>query len=119
MKNLQVAILREGKIPHDHRVPFTPEQCRAVVQDYPNVELFLQPSPWRSFADSEYEQAGITLKEDVSGCDVFMGIKEVPVPDLIPGKTYLFFSHTIKKQAHNRQLLQQILEKKITLVDYE
>jgi saccharopine dehydrogenase (NAD+, L-lysine forming) len=48
-----------------------------------------------------------------------LGIKEVPVGQLISGKTYLFFSHTKKKQPYNQQLFRAILDKKITLVDYE
>src|SRR4051812_35963431 len=119
MNRLKAAILREGKIPHDKRVPFTPEQCRAIIKDYPNLELTIQPSPWRCFSNAEYEKAGITIKEDISDCDILMGIKEVPKEDLVPNKKYLFFSHTIKKQPHNKPLLQKILERKITLIDYE
>ena len=48
-----------------------------------------------------------------------MGVKEVAIPALLEGKTYLFFSHTAKKQRQNRELLQAVLEKRITLVDYE
>jgi saccharopine dehydrogenase (NAD+, L-lysine-forming) len=48
-----------------------------------------------------------------------MGIKEVPKEKLIPNKSYVFFSHTIKKQPHNRPLLQEALRKKIELIDYE
>ncbi|MEM9991493.1 MAG: NAD(P)-dependent oxidoreductase, partial [Bacteroidota bacterium] len=55
----------------------------------------------------------------VADCDVLMGVKEVPIEQLIADKTYFFFSHTIKKQAYNRGLLQAILEKNIHLLDYE
>ena len=48
-----------------------------------------------------------------------MGIKEVPIAELIDNKTYLFFSHTIKKQPYNRKLLQEVIKKKIRLIDYE
>jgi saccharopine dehydrogenase (NAD+, L-lysine-forming) len=119
MKLLKVAIIREGKVPHDKRVPFTPEQCTMISKEFPNVELIIQPSEWRSFKDEEYVKAGVTLQEDVSDCDILIGIKEVPKQDLIQGKKYVFFSHTIKKQPHNRELLQTILQKKITLIDYE
>lgn len=67
----------------------------------------------------EYHKAGISLQSNLSDCDVLLGIKEVPVHALLPGKTYMFFSHTTKKQLHNRPLLQAILEKKIHLIDYE
>jgi alanine dehydrogenase len=119
MSNLKAAIIREGKIPHDKRVPFTPEQCHLIKEQYPNLELSIQPGDWRCFTNAEYEKAGITIKEDISNCDILIGIKEVPIDDLISGKEYLFFSHTIKKQPRNKKLLQAILEKKITLVDYE
>src|SRR5437773_223263 len=110
MTKLKAAILREEKVPHDKRVPFTPEQCHIIKDQYPHVELSIQRSPWRCYSDAEYEKEGITLIEDVRHCDVLMGIKEVPLENLIPGKKYLFFSHTIKKQPRNKTLLQNILE---------
>uniref|UniRef100_UPI002587FBF0 NAD(P)-dependent oxidoreductase n=1 Tax=Hydrotalea sp. TaxID=2881279 RepID=UPI002587FBF0 len=48
-----------------------------------------------------------------------LGIKEVPKADLIPNKVYLFFSHTRKKQPYNRALFHEMINKKITLIDYE
>ena len=119
MRNLKVGILREEKMPHDRRVPLVPLQCKQVAESYPAIELFIQPSAWRAFADEEYEKAGICLQEDLSHCDILMGIKEVPAEKLIPGKEYVFFSHTIKQQAHNRSLFHAMIRNKITLVDYE
>lgn len=119
MNKIKAGILKEGKIPHDLRVPFTPAQCKTILKEHPNVELKVQSSPFRCFRDSEYISEGITVADDVSDCNMLIGIKEVPVQELIAGKTYMFFSHTIKKQAHNRKLLQAIIDKKITLVDYE
>src|SRR4030095_11848097 len=119
MSKLKVGIIREEKVPHDKRVPFTPEQCAMIVKDYPKVELIIQPSDWRAYKNKEYEEAGIKLSKDVSDCDILMGIKEVPKEKLIEGKTYVFFSHTIKQQPHNKMLLQSILQKNIRLVDYE
>jgi len=116
---MKVGILREGKTPPDKRVPLTPQQCIEVQEKFPEVSVLVQPSPIRSFKDNEYAALGITLQEDLSECDVLLGVKEVLIEDFIPGKTYLFFSHTIKKQAYNRKLLQNVLEKKIQLVDYE
>ena len=116
MTKFKVGIIREEKVPHDKRVPFTPEQCQAIVRDFPDVELVVQPSDWRAFKNEEYENAEITLKEDVSDCDVLIGIKEVPKKNLMEGKKYVFFSHTIKKQPHNKELLQTILKKNITLM---
>lgn len=119
VKMLKVGLIREGKVPHDRRVPFTPDQCVQIKSEYPNVQLVIQPSPWRAFTDDEYRAAGITVTEDVSDCDILLGIKEVPKPDLIPGKKYLFFSHTIKKQPHNQLLIQEMVKKNITMIDYE
>jgi hypothetical protein len=76
--------------------------------------IVAQASNHRCFSDKEYLMAGAMVQEDMSDCDVLLGIKEVPINNLIPGKTYLFFSHTKKKQPHNQKLLQTILEKKIT-----
>ncbi|MCA6362932.1 MAG: alanine dehydrogenase [Bacteroidetes bacterium] len=115
---MKIGILREGKQPRDKRVPFTPAQCVALQRDL-NVEIRVQPSEWRGFSDDEYRAAGVTLAEDLSDCDVLMGIKEVPVADLIPGKQYLFFSHTIKEQPHNKKLMLALIEKRIQMIDYE
>ncbi|TND01586.1 MAG: alanine dehydrogenase [Bacteroidetes bacterium] len=105
-------------MPRDKRVPFTPAQC-AELEKLFKAQVVVQPSPWRSFTDEEYKNAGVVLQEDISDCDILMGIKEVPVADLIPGKKYLFFSHTIKKQPHNQKLIKALLEKKIQMIDYE
>ncbi len=119
MKQIKIGIIREGKVPHDHRVPLTPKQCKSVEAIYPDVQIIVQPSPIRKFKDEEYREQGITVQEDLSACDIIMGVKEVNVSDLIPGKKFVFFSHTFKKQPYNRALLQAILEKKIQLIDYE
>jgi hypothetical protein len=118
MPALKIGILEEGKIPADERVAFTPLQCKEILSTY-NCEIYLQRSKVRRIPDSEYVEAGLNLVNDVSHCDVFFGIKEVPKVRLIRGKTYFFFSHTIKKQTHNRELLQKLLEKKIRMIDYE
>jgi saccharopine dehydrogenase (NAD+, L-lysine-forming) len=115
----KIGILREGKTPPDKRVAFTPEQCAFIAANFKGVEIFVQPSDFRSYTNEEYQKSGILLQEDLSQCDVLIGIKEVPVHDLIPNKKYMFFSHTIKKQAHNQKLLQAVLKKNIQLIDYE
>ena len=117
--HMKIGIIREGKTPPDKRVPLSPKQCKELVEQYPDVELVVQPSPIRCFEDGMYADAGFSLQEDLSDCDVLMGVKEVNIDDLIPNKTYFFFSHTFKKQPYNRMLLQAILDKKIRLIDYE
>lgn len=116
---VKIGLIREGKVPADNRVPLTPDQCKWIRNNYPDVEVVVQHSEVRCFSDHEYELAGIPVTDDVKDCHILLGIKEVPIGQLIPGKTYLFFSHTKKAQPHNRKLLQTILEKNITLIDYE
>lgn len=115
---MKIGIIKEGKIPVDHRVPFTPEHCKALKETY-GVEVVVQPSPIRCYKDEEYSQAGISLQEDINDCDLLVGVKEVPLESLIPNKTYFFFSHTIKKQLYNKILLQTVLSNNIRLIDYE
>lgn len=116
---LTIGLIREGKIPSDNRVALTPAQCRWIHKNSPEVKIIAQHSDNRCFSDKEYKMAGVEIKEDLGECDVLFGIKEVPIDMLIPGKTYLFFSHTKKLQPHNRRLFKAIIEKKITLIDYE
>ncbi len=116
---MKIGILRENKTPPDKRVPLTPQQCVEVQQKFPDVTIVVQPSNIRCFNDSEYVTLGIPLSEDLSDCDILMGVKEERIEDLIEGKKYLIFSHTIKKQPYNRELLQTVVKKKIQLIDYE
>ena len=115
----KIGLIREGKTPPDKRVPLTPEQCKKIKSIYSNIDIVVQPSEVRAYKDSEYVENGIELSEDLSSCDIVMGVKEVNIEDLIPEKTFMFFSHTIKKQPYNRDLLKSILDKKIRLIDYE
>lgn len=114
----KIGLIREGKIPMDRRVPLTPIQAKQVKDSF-GVSLVVQSSDIRCFADSDYEELGLEIVESVDDCDVILGVKEVPLEMLVPGKVHFFFSHTIKKQEYNRQLLQAILEKKISLIDWE
>lgn len=116
---IRIGLIREGKIPADNRVALTPAQCKWILKNSSDIKIIVQSSPDRCFSDREYLSAGVELKEDLGDCDILFGIKEVPVAQLIPGKTYLFFSHTKKKQPQNQKLLQAIIDKKITLIDYE
>ncbi|MBL0130818.1 MAG: alanine dehydrogenase [Chitinophagaceae bacterium] len=115
----RIGLIREGKKPADNRVALTPAQCKWIQKNAPQIQIIVQSSPYRCFSDREYLSAGAAVKEDLSDCDILLGIKEVPVEQLISGKTYLFFSHTKKKQPHNQVLLKSIIDKKITLIDYE
>lgn len=114
----KIGLIKEGKIPQDSRVAFAPSQALSIKNQY-SVEIVCQKSEIRCFADQEYAQLGIPVVDDVGDCDILFGIKEVPLNQLIENKTYLFFSHTIKAQPYNRNLLKTILDKKIRLIDYE
>lgn len=119
MPTIKVGIVREAKFPPDARVPLTPLQIRHLKEKYPHIDIVVQPSLGRCYADYEYEEAGAVMQEDLHDRDVLFGVKEVPYDLLIPNKTYLFFSHTIKKQPHNKKLLQNLLQKQIRMIDYE
>jgi hypothetical protein len=114
-----IGLIREGKLPADNRVALTPAQAQYLLKQYPNLQIVVEPSPDRCFSDEEYRRAGIQVDSDLSKCEILLGIKEVPVTQLLAEKTYLFFSHTKKEQAANRALMQAMVEKKITLIDYE
>ena len=116
---LTIGLIREGKIPEDNRVALTPAQCRWLHINRPDIKVIVQSSTGRCFSDAEYRAAGIEVKESVEEADILLGIKEVPVDMLIPDKTYLFFSHTKKLQPYNQKMLQDMVKKKITLIDYE
>ncbi len=116
---IKIGLIKEGKIPADNRVALTPAQCKWIHKNLDDIRIMAQSSSHRCFTDKEYQMAGVEVREDMGECDVLLGIKEVPINNLQPGKTYMFFSHTKKKQAHNQKLLQSILQKKITLIDYE
>lgn len=116
---MEIGILREERIPVDNRAPLTPSQCKQLIKQYPSVSLFVQSSDVRCFQDIQYKNLGIQVVDDISNCDILLGIKEVPIANLIPNKTYLFFSHTIKQQDDNRGLLQAMVAKNIEMIDYE
>ena len=115
----KLGIIRESKTPADRRVPLTPVQCRKAMERHPGLDLVVQRSPTRAYTDTEYLQAGIRPVDDLDDRDLILGIKEVDVDRLIPGKSYLFFSHTIKQQPHNRELMRAVIERGITLIDHE
>jgi alanine dehydrogenase len=116
---MKIGLIKEGKVPIDKRVVFTPEQCKTIKENYSDVELIVQSSNTRCFSDEQYVSIGIKVVDKLNECDVILGIKEVPKDVLLANKTYFYFSHTIKKQPYNRQLLIEMIEKKIKMVDYE
>jgi alanine dehydrogenase len=116
---MKFGIIKERKTPPDRRVVFTPQELVKLKENFNEAQIKVEPSDIRVFPDHAYTDLGIEVHEDLSDCDVLIGVKEVPVEALIPNKKYFFFSHTIKKQPYNRKLLQAILEKNIELYDHE
>lgn len=116
---MKIGILREEKFPRDSRVPLTPSQCKFLTERTPDVEVVVQPSKYRCFTNEEFNYQGVPLQEDLSDCDILMGVKEVPAAMLMPGKTYIYFTHTIKKQPQNQKMMHAAIEKNVTLIDYE
>ena len=116
---VKIGVIKEGKVPVNKRVPLVPIHVVDLVDKHPGFKICVQSSDIRCYPDSEYKKLGIEVNDDVTECDILLGVKEVPIPELITGKTYIFFSHTIKEQPYNRDLLREVLKKKITLLDYE
>jgi len=116
---MKIALIKEKKNPPDKRVVLTPKQAKELIEKFPDLEIVVESSENRAFSDKEYNEVGIKVVNDVSDADVLLGVKEVPIEELIPNKKYFFFSHTIKKQPYNRKLLQAILDKNIELYDHE
>lgn len=116
---MKIGIIKEWKSPPDKRVVLSPNECVKLLEKFSELEIKVESSNIRVYSDNEYAAKGIEVVTDVSDCDVLLGVKEVLIEKLIPNKKYFFFSHTIKKQAYNRNLLQEVLAKNIELYDHE
>jgi len=116
---MKFALIKERKNPPDRRVVLPPSACKEILEKYSNATIKVEHSEVRAFADDAYKKVGCEVTDDVSDCEVLFGVKEVPINALIPNKKYFFFSHTIKHQPYNRNLLRAILEKNIQLYDHE
>ncbi len=117
MSGTTVGIVREWKTDLERRSPLVPEDLGRLVAG--GLAFRVEPSPHRVFPDAEFAAAGATISDDLSSCDFLIGIKEMPVERMQPGKPHLFFSHTIKGQAYNMPMLKRILEQGCSLLDYE
>ncbi|WP_417876798.1 NAD(P)-dependent oxidoreductase [Winogradskyella sediminis] len=113
------AIIKERKNPPDRRVVFSPEHLAEARMQFPEATFIVESSDIRIFPDEAYKDLGFEVLDDVSHADVMIGVKEVPIENLIPNKKYFYFSHTIKKQPYNRKLLVAMLEKNIEMFDHE
>lgn len=118
-KKIKAGVLKETKVPVDRRVAVTPETAFEINKRFPGVELVVQKSDIRAIPDHEYNKQGVKLVDEVSDCDILIGVKEVAPEELIEGKTYLMFAHVAKEQEYNRQFFKTMSQKNITLIDYE
>ena len=116
---MKFAIIKERKNPPDRRVVFSPKKLKEAQELFPEATFKVESSDIRIFSDDEYRKLGFEVIDDVSDCDVMIGVKEVPIENLIPNKKYFYFSHTIKKQPYNRKLLLAMLERNIEMYDHE
>lgn len=112
-----LAIRHENKYEMEKRVPLIPEHIKKLSQE--GVKILVEPSAKRTFKELEYESAGAEISENISNADVIIGVKEIPIPNLLAEKTYMYFSHVIKGQAYNMPMLKKLMELKCNLIDYE
>ena len=114
----RIGIRHEDKSRYEKRTPLTPATVARLVRDHA-LEVSVQASPVRAFPDDQYRAAGATISENLSDCPIIIGVKEIP-PDLLEeGRTYVYFSHTIKGQPENMSTLKRLMELGCTLIDYE
>lgn len=116
-KNPCVGIVREVYDKWERRAPLCPVHVQELVKK--GIEVVVQPSNRRIFSNEEYAQAGAIVTDDLTAANVVLGVKQVPKEKLLPEKTYMFFSHVIKAQPENMELLDAILKNRIRLIDYE
>ena len=126
----KIGIIRESRT-DDNRVPLVPLQIKKLLNEYSDLKIFVQPSNHRCFKDAEYKKMGGIIENNLSDCDIILGVKEIDPNLLMDSKIYIFFSHTSKIQSDNsaaaqgtpgmdkKELVRKILEKNITLIDYE
>ncbi len=114
----RVGIRRETKDSTQRRAPLSPSHVRSLVRDH-GLELVVQPWDNRVFPDHAYREAGATLSDDLSSCNIVFGVKEVFPEYQIPKLAHVFFSHTAKGQEYNMPMLQHLMQIEGTLFDYE
>jgi len=113
-----IGIRREDKNEWEKRTPVIPDHVKVLLKNY-GIEVVVQPSKIRAFKDSDYQNSGAKIDDNLTNCNVIFGIKEFPVNFFEDGMKCVFFSHTIKGQKHNMPMLKKMMEKGCTLIDYE
>ena len=129
-KKITLSIIKEARI-DENRTPLVPSQTSNLLDKLSNLKIIVQPSKNRCFKDEDYLKAGAEITDDLSNADIILGVKEVEISKLIENKTYLFFSHTSKVRhyinkatqdkaiIYKKELLREVIKKKVTLIDYE
>ena len=116
----KLGIRKEEFSKWERRVVLTPRNCKQLIaKSKGKLVIKIEPSASRIFSDLAYQQAGCVIDSDFSDCQTILGVKQIPVKKLLPNKTYIFFSHTIKAQEQNMEMLDHILKNNIKLIDYE
>ncbi|NJL47018.1 MAG: hypothetical protein HC929_05310 [Leptolyngbyaceae cyanobacterium SM2_5_2] len=118
-QSFTIGIRRENDHKFEARTPLIPDHVREIKSRFPHVQFLIQPSQLRAFSDQDYLEAGATIQDDLSPASLILCVKEVYPEQLIDNKTHLVFAHVIKGQMGNMGILQALLQRGITLVDYE
>ncbi len=113
-----IGIRHENKSRWETRVPLVPRDVETLVRDH-GVRFHVEHSETRAFPESEYAAAGASVGDDLADCPIVVGVKEIPPEKFKPGRTYMFFSHTIKGQPSNMPMLRRLMELRCQLIDYE
>jgi len=118
LMSFTLGIRREDKNRWERRVPLVPQHVQELKKKH-GIETQIQPSNIRVFLDKEYQDVDAQVQDNLSSSSVVFAVKEIPSDFFEQGKTYVFFSHTIKGQKHNMPILKKMMELNCTLIDYE
>ncbi|KAH8105477.1 Saccharopine dehydrogenase-domain-containing protein [Cristinia sonorae] len=136
---LTIGIRRED--PHriwERRCPLTPDAVHDLVHKE-GVNVLVQDCERRVWTTNDFIKAGAVMHPTLSPSHITLGIKETPLDELLTSpirapsessaqsplvsRTHLMFSHTVKGQMYNMELLSKFLGPPNTLpprlVDYE
>ena len=114
----KIGILREHKSQWERRAPLVPHDVEKLIRRH-GIRVMVQPAPNRAYKEHKYAKSGAKIDEDLSTCDIVIGVKEFPIEFFKPGGIYMFFSHTIKGQSYNMNMLRRLMDLGCTLMDYE
>jgi saccharopine dehydrogenase (NAD+, L-lysine forming) len=116
--NNVIGIRHEDRYLMERRVAIVPSHAKKLIEEQ-DLRILVQQSPKRIFGHDEYISVGAEVVDSLQEAPVIIGIKEMPEAFFEEGKTYIFFSHVIKGQPYNMPMLRKMIEKKVTLIDYE